>query len=56
MPAQGVDFLADVHGDEELPYNFIAGLFLGLWFLWMLQSLQLPCSVQRLVLYLLLCG
>ena len=22
---QGVDFLADVHGDEELPYNFIAG-------------------------------
>lgn len=25
MDAIGVDFLADVHGDEELPYNFIAG-------------------------------
>ena len=22
---QGVDFLADCHGDEELPYNFVNG-------------------------------
>lgn len=25
MDATGVDFCLDVHGDEELPYNFIAG-------------------------------
>ena len=22
---QGVDFMADCHGDEELPYNFVNG-------------------------------
>jgi hypothetical protein len=25
MERTGVDFLLDVHGDEELPYNFVAG-------------------------------
>lgn len=25
MEATGVDFFLDVHGDEELPYNFVAG-------------------------------
>ena len=27
MERTGVDFLLDVHGDEELPYNFVAGAF-----------------------------
>ncbi|KAF5835263.1 peptidase M14, carboxypeptidase A [Dunaliella salina] len=26
MAAEGVDFMLDVHGDEELPYCFVAGL------------------------------
>jgi len=26
MDASGVDFCLDVHGDEELPYNFLSGL------------------------------
>ena len=25
MDKVGVDFFADIHGDEELPYNFISG-------------------------------
>ena len=25
MDASGVDFCLDVHGDEELPYNFLSG-------------------------------